>query len=185
VSGITSTVELRVGCAREWVLDVATGERLVLKVVDGVSRVPGEWFRGKSSLGQREFSLSANGTEFYLGQQDSAEERERKRQAQEAYSGDKAKAAALRQQALAKEMMACSKLPPAKMAPCMQQYAAELQEMNKTQQALVQSAQAAATPTVGCATLQGTIEGKKLSGQAQGCAGKEAYDQVPCTGVIK
>jgi hypothetical protein len=164
---------------------MATGQRLVLKVVDGMERVPGEWFRGKASLGQREFTLSNNGKEFYLSQQDSAEERERKRQLQEAFSGDKARSTAQRQQALAQEMMSCSKLPPAKMGPCMQQYAAELQELNKAQQVAIQGAQAAALPSLGCATLQGTVDGKKLSGQALGCAGKEAYEQVPFTGAIK
>lgn len=183
VSGISATVTLHLGCAREWVIDVKSGERLVVKVVDGVDVASGEWFKGPTSLGKRDFDVSVGVPNVALKQRASAEELAR-REASENQAHTSS--AAERQQKLATQMQACTKLPPAQMGPCMQKYTAELQQLVSEQQATLEASQKSMAPSVGCAELQGTLEGKALSGQAVMCAGHaNAWEPTPFTGMVK
>lgn len=182
VSGITSSLELPIGCPHEWVIDLKNGETVVLKVIDGESRAPGEWFRAKKSVDTATFQLIGDGKSFTLGQQETSEDRERVKKAQEPLTG-----AALnnRQHELTEKMQACAQMPSTQMASCIQKYSTELQELMGMQQAAVETAQTAAAPKVGCLQLQGTIEGKKLKGTGTNCAARQPYDAMPFTGVIK
>lgn len=183
VSGIGNDIELPIGCPREWVIDFKDGTKLVVKVIDTERRGAGEWFRGAALVEARAFQLSTDGKSFTLFQQDNAEDRERVKKAQEPLTR---KDAAERQKALSLKMQACATKAPSEMAPCMQKYSAELQEIMAAQQSAVQTAQAAAAPKVGCVQLTGTIEGKKLKGNGTNCAAvKNPYDQQPFTGIIR
>lgn len=183
VSGINSTLELPVGCPHDWVIDLKEGDHLVLKVVDGESRVSGEWSRAGKPVDTRAFELATDGkASFSLSQQDTAEDRERAKKAQAPLNS---KETAERQQKLTTAMQGCTSLPPAQMGPCMQKYSAELQEMIAGQQGAIQAAQAAAAPKVGCAQLIGTIEGRKLKGTGSNCATKNLSERQPLTGLIK
>ena len=183
VSGITSFIELPVGCPREWAIDLKSGERLVVKVIDSDSRAPAEWFCGQSSLETRTFSISTDGkSTFLLARQETTEDRERIKKAE---AGAKGRVSAERQAELSAKMQACTTMPAAQMGPCIQKYSGELQEMMSQQQSAIQTAQAEAAPKVGCTQLQGSIEGKKLKGNATGCAARQQFEQVPFTGVIR
>ncbi len=183
VSGISSNLELPIGCPREWVIDVKDGDRLVLKVLEGESRAPGEWFRAGKSIDVHAFQLATDGkTTFTLMQEESAEDRERIQKAQEPLTN---KAMADRQHKLTNDMQGCTNLPPAQMAPCIQKYSGELQEMMSAQQGAVEKAQQAAGPKAGCLQLQGTISGKKLAGTGMNCVGKDPDASPPFTGAIR
>lgn len=186
VSGISNNIELPVGCPHEWILEVKGGDKLVLKVVDGESHAAGQWFRGGAAVEARNFNLGSDGKSFNLNQKETAEDRERVKKAEAGFKGSDGKARAERQQQLSLQMQACTSMPPAQMAPCIQKYSAELQELMTKQQEAVQTAQAAAAPKVGCTQFSGTIEGKKLKGNGLACAAaKQPFEQVPFTGVIK
>lgn len=181
VSGISSTIELPVGCPREYVIDLKSGDRAVVKVIEGSSHAPGEWFRKEKLVEPRRFEVSADAKSFNFRAIENAEDRERKKAA----SPDNNKDLAARQAAITEKMQGCATLPPAKMAPCIQKYSDELQSVMTAQTGAVQAAQAAATPKVGCQQLTGTIEGKKLKGNGLNCAGPNPYEQMPFTGTIK
>ncbi|MDP1827922.1 MAG: hypothetical protein Q8L48_31905 [Archangium sp.] len=186
VSGISNDIELPVGCPHEWIIEVKGGDKLVLKVVDGESHASGEWFRGATAVEARNFDLASDGKTFSLNQKESAEDRERRKKAEEGFKGSEGKATAERQHQLSQQMQGCTAMPPAQMAPCIQKLSAELQELMAKQQQAVQTAQAAAAPKVGCTQFSGTIDGKKLKGNGMSCAvAKQGFEQVPFTGVIK
>lgn len=182
VSGITGTIELPIGCPKRWVLDFKTGDRLQLQVVDDESRAAGEWFHGTKSAGTRTFSFSTDGKILNANQEDNAEDHDRVAKAQ-APMNDKGTQA--RQQELTLKMQGCANLAPSAMSPCIQQYSGELQALMAVQQSAAQNIQAAMTPTVGCKSLTGTIEGKKLKGEGSTCAGSKPYEPVQFTGVIR
>jgi hypothetical protein len=183
VSGITSHVDLRIGCAREWVFTLASGEQLVLKVVDGTRESPGEWRKAGKVLGARAFEVGIYGEHLSLAQRDTEEERAKQKEVSERSSGAEARASAERQGEIARNLQGCMALPPQQMAPCMQRYSQEMQTIAEKQNAVVQAATQAAMPTVGCRQLIGTIEGKKAKGNAQGCVGASSpYAQVAFTG---
>jgi hypothetical protein len=182
VSGIRGDIELPVGCPREWVIELKTGERLVLQVLDGAASARGEWFKGNKSLDTHAYELLSDGKTLSLTQQQNADDRERSKKAQEGFDSKTANA---KQQELTVKMQACANLPPMEMSGCMQKYSAELQGMIEAQQSAVETAQTAAAPKVGCGQLQGTIEGKKLKGNGSNCAGKKGMEAVPFTGVIR
>jgi hypothetical protein len=181
VSGITSTIELPVGCPEEWVIELKNGDRAVLKVIDRGGVAPGDWFRKEKAIESRRFTVSSDGKTFSLGAVESAEDREREKAASP--SNDKDLAA--RQAAVTEKMQGCATMPPAQMAGCIQKYSDELQAVMSAQTGAMQKAQEAAAPKVGCVQMTGTIEGKKLKGNGMGCAGPNPYDQMPLTGVIK
>ncbi len=171
VSGISNTVALKIGCARQWVIDLSSGERLVLQVVDGESRASGEWRRGSTVLGTRAFSVSMGGEQFSLTQEESAEEIERKTKATQQLSGAGSKDEAGKQQAMMVAMQQCATLPPAQMGACMQKYTGDLQAMMARQQEGLKAMDDVVTS--GCQQLTGTLKDKKLAGQASGCAGQK------------
>ncbi|MDP2269688.1 MAG: hypothetical protein Q8N23_05120 [Archangium sp.] len=182
VSGITSSIELPIGCPRDWVIDLKNGDKLVLKVIDGESRAPGEWFRANKSLEARTFQVIADAKTFTVSQQESSEDRERVKKAQEPLTGA---ALANRQHELTEKMQGCAQMGASQMAACIQKYSGELQELMGMQQAAVETAQSAAAPRVGCVQLQGTIEGKKLKGSGMNCSAKQPSEAMPFTGSIK
>lgn len=182
VSGIRNTIELTLGCPREWVIDLKTGEKLVVKVIDGETHVFGEWFRGEKPLDKHPFSLGGDGKTFTLQQQSNAEDKERMRKAKEPLDN---KEAQRRQQELAAKMQACASGSAAEMGACMQKHSAELQALMAQQQAAMSGLQEASGPKQGCVLLEGAIDGKKLKGNGSYCAKKDPSDKVPFTGVIR
>lgn len=182
VSGITSTIELPVGCPHEWVIDLKNGDRAVIKVIDGESHASGEWFRKEKLVESRNFEISNDGKNFSIVQKESEEDRERVKAAQAPMNNKDMQA---RQAEVTEKMQSCATLPPAQMAPCIQKYSGQLQEVMAAQNGAMQQAQSAMAPKVGCMQLTGTIEGKKLKGNGMNCTGPESYEQVPFTGVIK
>lgn len=183
VSGITNTIDLPIGCPHVWVLELQSGDRLQLQVVEGEGRAPGEWSRGGKPVESRTFSLSTDGKLFTLSEQETAEDRERVKRAQEAVNSNDV---AARQQELTQKMQACSTLPMQQMGPCIQQYSGELQKVMAATQSAAAQSQAAMAPRAGCRNLSGTIAGTKLTGNGNTCANtKGTYEQVPFTGVIR
>lgn len=182
LSGITGSIELPVGCPREWVIDLKNADRLVLKVIDGQTYAPGEWFRGNKSVETRGFSLTSDGKGFTLVQNQNADDREREKKAEGLVKGGNL---AERQQALSEKMQGCTSMPAQQMGPCIQKYSAELQELMSAQTNAVQAAQAAAAPKVGCQQFQGSISGKTLSGNGMQCAVKDPYAKLTFTGSIR
>jgi hypothetical protein len=182
VSGITSTLDVVIGCPVEWVIDLKNGEKLTLKVLAGESYVPGEWSKGGKVVDSHSFELSSDGKTFMLNQKQTAEDRERSKKAEATF---KEKSSTDRQSELAQKMQECATLPTAQMGPCMQKYSAELQQLMGGTQAALKDVAAAAAPKVGCMQLQGTIEGKKLKGNGNTCAGAQNFAQMPFTGEIR
>lgn len=183
VSGITNSIELPLGCPHQWIIDLKNGDRLQLLVVDNESRAPGEWFHENKSVETCTIALVTDGKSFTTNQQESAEQRERVKKAQEPLNS---KEAAAKQKDIAAKMQTCITLPAQQMSACMQKYQGEIQAMVQAQQGAIEQTQAAMAPKAGCQQLVGTIEGKKLKGKGTVCAGaKTPYDEVPFTGVIK
>ena len=183
VSGIRRSIDVTIGCPVEWVITVKNGDRLVLKVLQGESYATGEWFKNDKPVDTHSFELTTDGkSTFLLSQKQTSEDRERTKKAEEKMNG---KSQTERQRELTAKMQDCAKLQPAQMAPCIQKYSGELQQMLGQQQAAVQEAVSAAGPKVGCMQLQGTIAGKKLKGDGQNCVGAENFEGLPFTGEIR
>jgi hypothetical protein len=182
VSGITSTIELPVGCPEEWTINLKNGDRAVIKVIDGERFAPGEWFRKEKLVEARNFELSRGTNNFTMAQAVTDEDRARQNAAAAPMNNKDLQA---RQAAVTEKMQNCATLPPAQMAPCIQKYSGELQEVMAAQNGAMQQAQSAMATKVGCMQFTGTIEGKKLKGDGMNCSGVEAYEAVPFTGVIK